>query len=97
MTRFSIAVLLVAGALGLAAPAAADDTPVGLELVLAVDVSGSMDVDERRVERDGFVASFRNAEVIAAITSGDYGRIAVTYGRRRCRVRTRGARPESTA
>ena len=58
---------------------AAAQTPVDLELVLAVDVSLSMDTEEQRLQRDGYVAAFRDAEIQAAITSGPYGRIAVTY------------------
>jgi len=73
-----MATLLIAGVVA-GAPGRADDMPVDLALVLAVDVSGSMDEDERRVERDGFIAAFRDGEVIAAVTAGDYGRIAVTY------------------
>jgi hypothetical protein len=56
------------------AQAAAD-----LELVIAVDVSLSMDLDEQRLQRDGYVAAFRDPEVHKAITSGPHGRIAVTY------------------
>jgi hypothetical protein len=52
---------------------------VDLQLVLAVDVSSSMDFNEQRVQRDGYVEAFRNSEVIRAITTGAYGRIAVTY------------------
>lgn len=60
-----------------AGPAAAE--PVDLELVLAVDVSGSMDADERRVQRLGYVEAIAHPEVIEAIMSGYRGRIAVTY------------------
>jgi uncharacterized protein DUF1194 len=52
---------------------------VDLELVLAVDVSLSMDLDEQRLQRDGYVTAFRDGEVHKAITSGPHGRIAVTY------------------
>jgi hypothetical protein len=62
-----------------ASPAAAQDEPVDLELVLAVDVSGSMDEGERRLQRDGYVAAFLHPDVVAAISSGRHGRIAVTY------------------
>lgn len=55
------------------------DEVVDLELVLAVDVSWSMDYDEQVLQRAGYVAAFRHPEVIAAIESGDWGRIAVTY------------------
>jgi hypothetical protein len=52
---------------------------VDLELVLAVDVSRSMDVIEQGLQREGYVQAFRSPEVVAAITSGMSGRIAVTY------------------
>lgn len=54
-------------------------TRVDLELVIAVDVSLSMDMDEQRLQRDGYVAAFRDAELHRAIASGPYGRVAVTY------------------
>ncbi len=52
---------------------------VDLQLVLAVDVSRSMDYNEQRIQRNGYVAAFRSPEVMQAINSGPYGRIAVTY------------------
>lgn len=55
------------------------EVPVDLELVIAVDVSGSIDVEEARLQRDGYVGAFANADVIGAITGGMLGRIAVTY------------------
>jgi Protein of unknown function (DUF1194) len=54
-------------------------TAVDLELVLAVDVSLSMDMDEQRLQRDGYVQALRDPEVQKAIASGPNGRIAVTY------------------
>lgn len=54
-------------------------TPVDLELVLAVDVSGSIDEEEARLQRDGYVAAIADPKVVAAITGGMLGRIAVTY------------------
>jgi len=65
---------LVASALGGRA-----QTPVDLELVLAVDVSLSMDIDEQRLQRDGYVAAFRDGEVLKAIGAGPHARIAVAY------------------
>ena len=62
-----------------AGPAAGAMQPVDLELVLAVDVSESIDADEARVQRDGYVAALRDPRVVAAIRSGRLGRIAVTY------------------
>ena len=52
---------------------------VDLELVLAVDVSQSMDYDEHELQRNGYVDAFRQKDVINAMTSGPRGRIAVTY------------------
>ncbi|MCG6858320.1 MAG: DUF1194 domain-containing protein [Salaquimonas sp.] len=52
---------------------------VDLELVLAVDVSRSMDYQEQLLQRDGYIAAFRSDEVIAAILGGGLGRIVVTY------------------
>jgi len=54
------------------------DNAVDLQLVLAVDVSGS--VNERRFElqKQGYVAAFRDPQVIRAIRSGPLQAIAVT-------------------
>jgi hypothetical protein len=52
---------------------------VDLELVLAVDVSRSMDYDEHLLQRNGYVEAFRHKDVINALMSGPEGRIAVTY------------------
>ena len=52
---------------------------VDLELVLAVDVSSSIDETEARRQREGHVAALADPEVISAIQSGGYGRIAVMY------------------
>ena len=53
--------LIVAGWLHVPA-AHADSMPVDLELVLAVDVSLSMDFEEQRLQRDGYVEAFRDPE-----------------------------------
>src|SRR5689334_4362204 len=71
--------LTVAATLAALASGAAAQALVDLELVLAVDVSLSMDLDEQRLQRDGYVAALRDAEVHEAITSGPHGRIAITY------------------
>ena len=59
--------------------AAGAQTAVDLELVIAVDVSLSMDLDEQRLQREGYVAAFRDGQVQKAISAGALGRIAVTY------------------
>lgn len=60
-------------------PARAADTAVDLELVLAVDVSGSIDPEEALLQRQGYLAALTSPEVIAAITGGPHGRVALTY------------------
>ena len=52
---------------------------VDVALVLAVDISNSMDPDEQALQRDGFVQAFRSALVHQVIRSGMLGRVAVTY------------------
>ena len=69
---------LACAAWGLQSPAHAQSA-ADLELVIAVDVSLSMDLDEQRLQRDGYVAAFRDPEVHKAITSGPNGRVVVTY------------------
>lgn len=52
---------------------------VDLELVLAVDVSRSMDREEFVLQRAGYVEALRHPDFIRAIEMGQLGRIAVTY------------------
>ncbi len=52
---------------------------VDLELVLAVDVSLSVDSEEAQLQRQGYVQAFRDPLVVDAIGGGILGRIAVTY------------------
>ena len=54
-------------------------TKVDLALVLAVDVSFSMEPDEQDLQRRGFVQAFQSPEVHRAIRQGVQGRIAVVY------------------
>lgn len=68
--------------IGLTASAGAmaqDLIEVDLELVLAVDISYSVDEDEARRQREGYVAALAHPDVISAIEGGPLGRIAVTY------------------
>ncbi|KOF21345.1 hypothetical protein AC244_08345 [Ensifer adhaerens] len=58
---------------------AAAPVAVDVELVLAVDMSGSMDLDEARVQRAGYVQALRHADFLNAVASGRYGRIAIGY------------------
>ena len=60
-------------------PAAVERVPVDLELVLAIDVSGSVDNEEAKVQRRGYVAAFAHPRVVRSIESGYLGRIAIAY------------------
>lgn len=80
MTWITFRAVTVAAALLCAAPSAsrAGDA-VDLALILAVDVSGSVDMEEARLQRDGYIAAFNDSEVIEAIANGFLGKVAVTY------------------
>jgi len=61
-----------------AAPASTAE-PVDVELVLAVDISRSMDAEEFALQRAGYVAALRHPDFITAVRGGLNGRIAITY------------------
>ena len=50
-------------------PARADQSAVDLVLVLAVDVSGSVNQRRFELQRDGYAAAFRDPRVLKAIRS----------------------------
>ncbi len=72
-SALAVAALLHAGA------AVAEDIPVDVELVLAVDVSASIDGGEVNLQRAGYVAALTDPRAIAAMTAGPLGRVAITY------------------
>src|SRR5436189_6160104 len=53
--------------------------PVDVEVVLAVDVSYSMDPDEQALQREGYMAALTSREFLQALKQGMHGRIALTY------------------
>jgi len=59
-------------------PARAEEA-VDLLLVLAVDVSRSIDDDEARLQREGYRSAVTDARVVEAIRSGMTGSIAIAY------------------
>src|SRR5713226_6180498 len=88
----SIGAVLVAGAMaggdvaGIAAPNPTNPladkdaaSSVDLELVLAVDVSYSMDMDELAIQREGYAQAIISKEFLQALKTGPTGKIAVTY------------------
>jgi hypothetical protein len=89
----SIAMVLVAGSIvASAAPVTAapdvryqlaevkpGSAAVDVELVIAVDVSYSMDLDELAVQREGYVQAIVSKEFLQALKNGPNSKIAVTY------------------
>jgi hypothetical protein len=71
--------LLVIGLLTVAPAWHRAPTEIDLALVLAVDVSTSMDPGEQNLQRQGYVEAFRSPLIHQAIRTGLLGRIAVTY------------------
>lgn len=58
--------------------ARADDSAVDVQLVLAVDSSSSVSIDEYYVQLEGYAAAFRHPDLLAAIKAGPNGAVAVT-------------------
>jgi hypothetical protein len=87
VTILGIALLAVAGLNGgFAAPSGlrlADRSPtavpVDVELVLAVDVSYSMDPEEQALQREGYQLGLTSKEFLGALREGVNGKVAVTY------------------
>ncbi|MEK9660287.1 MAG: DUF1194 domain-containing protein [Alphaproteobacteria bacterium] len=77
IVRSLCAGLALAGTSG--AAALADGVAVDVELVLAVDVSASIDADQARLQREGYVAALTDPDLIDRIRSGPLGRIAIAY------------------
>ena len=73
--------LAAAGAAAVARPhrPARADEPVDVALVLAVDVSRSIDEDEARLQREGYRAAVSDPRVVEAVRGGMIGGIAVAY------------------
>jgi len=89
----SIGAVLVAGAIaagdvaGIAAPdsrsqltdARDNSSTVDIELVIAVDVSYSMDLDELAVQREGYAQAIVSKEFLQAMKNGPHSKVALTY------------------
>jgi hypothetical protein len=77
MVKILVVLIVAGGALASTAARAGDD--VDLLLVLAADVSRSVDATKFQLQRDGYAAAVSNPRVLEAIHSGHYGRIGVTF------------------
>ena len=57
-----------------------DSVPsVDVELVIAVDVSYSMDLDELAVQREGYAQAIVSKDFLQAMKTGPHSKVAVTY------------------
>ncbi len=74
--RSAILALAITFAVGMSQPASAQ--PVDLQLVLAVDTSGSVSEARFELQKQGYVAAFRSPQLLKAIGSGTRQAIAVT-------------------
>jgi hypothetical protein len=52
---------------------------VDVELIIAVDVSYSMDMDELAVQREGYAQAIMSREFLQALRTGPHGKVAITY------------------
>lgn len=76
---FVLATLVPWSAAALAASPAGGLPTVDLALVLAVDVSYSMDVEEQALQREGYAQALVSPEFLNALRLGPNGRIVVSY------------------
>lgn len=72
-------VVAAAGIIGTPLPVAMAEGAADVQLVLLVDVSRSVNGQEAGVERDGYVAAFRDPALWAAVEQGAEGAIVVAY------------------
>jgi hypothetical protein len=77
LLRPALALLSLLLSCGLPVARAAE--PVDLLLVLAADVSRSVDAEKFQLQRDGYAAAIADRQVLDAIRSGRLGRIAVLF------------------
>jgi hypothetical protein len=74
MRRTTLALLAT---LAMATPAMAEDRPVDVALLLAVDVSGSVSEDNWKLQRDGIARAVASEEFARAVRIGAVGRVAL--------------------
>ncbi|MGA7430299.1 MAG: DUF1194 domain-containing protein [Xanthobacteraceae bacterium] len=77
VVKILLALILAAGVLLPASALAGND--VDLLLVLAADVSRSIDAAKFQLQRDGYAAAVSDPRVLDTIKSGHFGRIGLTF------------------
>ena len=77
----SVGAAALAAALLLARPTAAEDAQQDVDVALAmgVDISYSMDDDEQRLQREGYIQTLGSRQLLDGVAGGLNGRIAVAY------------------
>jgi hypothetical protein len=78
MSRVRLLLAALAAWIALTGAALASE-PVDLLLVLASDVSRSVDAVKFKLQRDGYIAAISSPRVLEAIRSGPQGRIAICF------------------
>ena len=84
---FAAAVMAAGNVAGIAAPGPKSQqadtkdnlSSVDVELVIAIDVSYSMDLDELAVQREGYAQAIVSKDFLQAMKTGPNSKIAVTY------------------
>jgi len=80
---FVVAAFVIAGRAAHSLPRLADknagEMPVDVELVLAVDISYSMDPDEQALQREGYRLGLTSKDFLQALREGVHGKIAIIY------------------
>lgn len=82
MPKTIVALLLVLASVasfGGAGAVLADDETVDLVLVLAADISRSVDDKKFRLQRDGYASAITDPRVVRAMTGGARGRVALAF------------------
>ena len=79
LAGLAAASLATASVPGLFADKRSNAIPVDVELVIAVDVSYSMDPEEQALQREGYIHALTSNEFLQALRQGTNGKIAVTY------------------
>ncbi len=77
--RFAVVVALALGATAVAARADDAAVPLDAAVVLAADVSRSIDDGEFALERQGYAAAIESGKLMQAISTGPHGAIALAY------------------
>src|SRR5436190_13518502 len=78
MSAVALAAAAIAAPRFAQTPGTTGGTEVDVELVLAVDISYSMDMDELALQREGYAQAIASQEFLNALKQGTNGKIAVT-------------------